>query len=142
MIQVTPDIAIDENEIQEEFIRASGPGGQNVNRVASAVKLRFDVVHCPSVPEDVKMRLLRLGGRRVTKDGVLVIHARRYRTQEKNRKDALGRLVELLQKAAAKPRSRHKTVAPRISKERRLQNKHRRAGVKRQRRPVDPDEIS
>jgi len=140
MIQVTANIAIDDKEIREEFIRASGPGGQNVNRLATAVKLRFDVVHSPSLPEDVKKRLLRLGGKRVTKDGVLVIHARRYRTQEQNRKDALGRLIELVQKAAAKPRARHKTLLPPASKERRLQNKHRRAGVKRQRRPVDPDE--
>ena len=140
MIQVTPDIAIDENEIQEEFIRASGPGGQNVNRVASAVKLRFDVIHCSSLPEDVKKRLLRLGGKRVTKDGVVVIHARRYRTQEKNRQDALGRLVALIQKATAKPKARHRTSPPHESKERRLQNKQRRAGIKRQRRPVDPDE--
>jgi ribosome-associated protein len=140
MIQITAHIAIDEKEIQEEFIRASGPGGQNVNRLATAVKLRFDVVHSPSLPADVKTRLLKLGGKRVTKEGVLVIDARRHRTQEQNRKAALERLVELIQKAAVRPKARRKTVTPPASKERRLQEKHRRAEVKRKRRPVDSQE--
>lgn len=142
MIQVTADIAIDEKEIQEEFIRASGPGGQNVNRLATAVKLRFDVVHSPSLPEDVKNRLLRLGGKRVTKQGELVIDARRHRTQEQNRKAALERLVELIRQAAVRPKARRKTVTPPGSKERRLQNKHRRAEIKRRRRPVDQEDDS
>jgi ribosome-associated protein len=141
MIQVTAEIAIDEKEIQEDFMRASGPGGQNVNRLATAVKLRFDVVRSPSLPEDVKKRLLRLGGRRITKDGVLVIDARRHRTQEQNRKAALERLIDLIQKAAVRPKPRRKTAPPAKSRERRLQNKHRRSEVKRKRQPVDPREI-
>jgi ribosome-associated protein len=140
MIQITTNIAIADKQIQEEFMRASGPGGQNVNQLATAVKLRFDIVHSPSLPEDVKKRLLKLGGKRVTKDGVLVIDARRYRTQEQNRKAALGRLVDLIQKAAVRPKDRRKTAPPPKSKERRLQTKHRRAKVKRMRQPVDPQE--
>lgn len=140
MIWITEDIVVDDREIQEEFVRASGPGGQNVNRVATAVKLRFDVAHSPSLPVDVKKRLLQLGGRRITKDGVLIIDARRHRTQEKNRQDALDRLVELIRKAAVKPRTRRRAGAPPGSKERRLQNKRRRAEIKRQRQPVDPHE--
>jgi ribosome-associated protein len=140
MIQVTADIAIDEKEIREEFMRASGPGGQNVNRLATAVKLRFDVVHSPSLPEDVKTRLLQLGGNRINKDGELVIDARRHRTQDQNRKAARERLVELIRKAAVRPKTRRKTVTPPASKERRLQDKHRRAEIKRKRKPVDPQE--
>jgi len=140
MIQVTANIAIDEKEISEEFIRASGPGGQNVNRVATAVKLRFDVAHSPSLPEDVKARLRQLGGKRITKEGVLLIDARRYRTQEQNRKAALERLIELIQKAAVRPKARRRTVTPSGSKEQRLQNKHRRAEIKRRRQTVDPHE--
>ena len=109
MIQVTPAIAIDEGEIQEEFIRASGPGGQNVNKVATAVQLRFDVAHSPSLPDDVRQRLVRLAGRRMTEEGVLIIEARRFRTQARNRQDAVDRLVALIRKAAEKPISRRKT---------------------------------
>lgn len=140
MIQVTEAIFIDENEIQEEFIRASGPGGQNVNRVATAVKLRFDVVNSPSLPEDVRKRLLRLGGKRITKDGVLVIDARRFRTQEPNRKDAVERLVALVRKAAVKPSIRRKTRPSLSSKQRRLNEKRRRGQIKGLRRPVEPDQ--
>jgi ribosome-associated protein len=140
MIQVTDAVAIDENEIREEFIRASGPGGQNVNRVATAVKLRFDVANSPSLSEDVRGRLLRLGGKRITKDGILVIDARRFRTQEQNRKDAVARLIELVRKAAAKPASRRKTKPSSASKHRRLKEKRRRGQIKGTRRPVESDE--
>ncbi|UCD80933.1 MAG: aminoacyl-tRNA hydrolase, partial [Desulfobacterales bacterium] len=109
MIRVNQNIVLDESEIQEEFVRASGPGGQNVNRVATAVQLRFDIVNSASLPEDVRRRLLRLGGSRITRDGVLIIDARRFRTQERNRKDALERLIELVRKAAEKPKPRYRT---------------------------------
>src|SRR5512145_1420050 len=109
MIEVTPDIAIDEGELQYEFIRSSGPGGQNVNKVATAVQLRFDVINSPSLPEDVKARLVTLAGSRLTGDGVLIIEARQYRTQDQNRADALLRLIDLLRQAAQKPKPRKKT---------------------------------
>jgi ribosome-associated protein len=104
MIPVTPHLSIDEDEIAETFIRGSGPGGQNVNKVASAVQLRFDVLNSPSLPEDVKARLSGLAGRRLTQDGVLVISAQRFRTQERNREDALSRLVELIRLATERPK--------------------------------------
>src|SRR4030065_462651 len=115
MIQVTPGIAIDENEIHQEFIQTSGPGGQNVNKVATAVQLRFDVANSPSLPYEVRERLLSLGGRRVTKEGVLIIDARRFRSQEVNRQDAMERLVELHRKAPQKPQTRRKTKPTRPS---------------------------
>ena len=104
MIRVTPTISINENEIQEHFIRASGPGGQNVNKVATAVQLRFNVAGSPSLPRDVRERLVRVAGRRMTEGGILIIEARRFRTQEQNRQDALERLIRLIQKAAERPR--------------------------------------
>jgi len=134
MIRITPSIAIDEREIQEEFIRSSGPGGQNVNKVATAVKLRFDVVHSPSLPEDVRSRLIRLAGRRITDDGVIVLDARRFRSQERNREDARDRLAELIRKAAERPQVRRKTYPPDASRLRLLEEKRRRAKIKRIRR--------
>jgi len=138
MIQVTPAISIDESEIQEHFIRASGPGGQNVNKVATAVHLRFNVAGSPSLPHDVRERLVRLAGRRMTDEGILIIEARRFRTQEQNRQDAVDRLTRLIQKAAEKPKPRRKTRPTMASKKRRLNTKHRRSETKRMRRPVPP----
>lgn len=140
MIQITPDIAIDEREIREEFVRASGPGGQNVNKVATAVQLRFDAANSPSLGDDVRRRLRRLAGRRMTADGVLVIDARRYRTQERNRRDALDRLIALIRKAAERPKPRKKTKPTRASIEKRLAAKRRRGETKRLRRPVRGDD--
>jgi ribosome-associated protein len=139
MIQVTPDIAIDENEIHQEFIQASGPGGQNVNKGATAVQLRFDVSNSTSLPYGVRERLLSLAGRRITKEGVLIIYARRFRSQEANRQDAIERLVELIRKAAQKPQIRRRTKPTHASKIRRLEAKRHRAGTKRLRRIV-PEE--
>lgn len=136
MIQVTGGIAIDESEIHEEFIRSSGPGGQNVNKVATAVQLRFDVANSASLPDDVRRRLVSLAGKRITEAGVLTIEARRFRTQGANRKDALERLVELVRKAAQPPQVRRATRPTRASKARRLETKHRRAETKRLRGPT------
>ena len=136
MIQITHNIAIEEREVKEEFVRSSGPGGQNVNKVATAVKLRFDVVKSPTLPEDVRERLLRLGGKRITEKGVLVIDARRFRTQERNRQDALKRLVALIERASRRPKSRKKTRPTAASKRRRLVEKHQRSVIKRMRKTV------
>ena len=131
MIRVTDQIAIDEAELSETFVRASGPGGQNVNKLATAVQLRFDVRHSPSLPPDVRARLARLAGRRLTQDGVLVITAQTHRTQERNRADALARLIELIRAAAVRPKPRRPTRPTAASRERRIEGKKRRAGVKR-----------
>lgn len=140
MIQVTPSIAIRERELQEEFIRSSGPGGQNVNKVSTAVQLRFDVAHSPALPEDVRERLIRLSGRRMTEDGVLVLSSRRFRTQERNRQDAQERLVALIRKAAVKPKPRRKTRPTQASRQRRIEDKKHRGEVKRVRRSVPHSE--
>jgi ribosome-associated protein len=140
MIHITPSIAIHESEIRLEFVRASGPGGQNVNKVATAVQLRFDVTHSPSLPADVRERLIRLAGKRITSDGVLIIDARRFRTQEQNREDAINRLVELIRQAAHKPKVRHKTRPTFASKKRRLESKRYRGETKRLRQAVSRSE--
>src|SRR5499433_3137145 len=130
MLRINDYIAIDESEIQESFIRSSGPGGQNVNKLATAVQLRFDVRHSPSLPYEVRARLERLAGRRLTREGVLVITAQRYRTQERNRDDALARLIALVQAAAVRPTPRRPTRPTLASKVRRLEGKKRRGGIK------------
>src|SRR3954471_19086014 len=127
MIRITDQISIDESEIEESFVRSSGPGGQNVNKLSTAVQLRFDVRHSPSFRDDVRARLERLAGKRLTNDGVLVITAQRHRTQERNRDDALNRLVELIREAATPPTPRRPTKPTKASKERRLQGKKRRS---------------
>lgn len=140
MIQITRTISIDENEIQCDFIRASGPGGQNVNKVATAAQIRFNVRNCPSLPEDVRERLVRIAGKRISGDGTLVMDARRFRTQERNRQDAIDRLVELILKAAERPKRRRQTVPTLASKRRRLDFKHQRGGMKRLRQSSPPAE--
>jgi len=133
MIHITPRIAIDEGEIHEEFIRASGPGGQNVNKLSTAVQIRFDARLSPGLPDPVRARLERLAGRRLTKDGVIVITAQRHRTQDRNRQDARERLVELIAQAAEAPTIRRATRPTLASKRRRLDSKARRAQLKDQR---------
>jgi ribosome-associated protein len=134
MIAVTPTISIDENEIALDFVRASGPGGQNVNKVSTAAQLRFDVKHSPSLPEEVRIRLMLLAGNRVTADGVLVITAQQFRTQTQNRQDALDQLVTLVQRAAERPKPHIATKPTRASKVRRLDSKRRHSENKQRRR--------
>jgi ribosome-associated protein len=140
MIAINDHLALDEREISETFIRASGPGGQNVNKVASAAQLRFDVGGSPSLPEPVKARLARLAGKRLTQDGIIVITAQRFRSQERNREDARERLVALIRRAAEPPRPRRKTRPSSAQRERRLAAKARRSVVKRRRRLPSDDE--
>ena len=139
MIQVTSTIAIGESELQEEFIRASGPGGQNVNKVSTAVRLRFDVANSRSLPEEVRIRLILLAGNQITEDGILIIDARRFRTQGRNREDATDRLVKLIRNAAQRPKVRRKTRPTLASKIRRLESKRRDADSKRVRGPINPE---
>ena len=140
MIRITPSIAIDEAEVQFQFVTASGPGGQNVNRVATAAQLRFDAASSPSLTNEIRQRLTSVAGRRMTGDGVLIIKAQRFRSQEQNWEDAINRLVALLQKAAETPRRRRATRPTRASKERRLESKKRRSKTKRLRAPVGGEE--
>jgi ribosome-associated protein len=140
MLRVTPTIALDEREIDESFVRASGPGGQNVNKLSTAVQLRFDVRHSPSLPDEVRARLERLAGSRLTNDGVLVLIAQRHRTQARNRDDALDRLVALIRQAAIAPRKRRPTRPTKASRERRIETKKRNArtkGLRRSRPSLD-----
>lgn len=131
MIRITSHIAIDESEIEESFVRASGPGGQNVNKLSTAVQLRFDVRHSPSLPHAVRGRLEKLAGRRLTHDGVLILTAHNYRTQERNRQDARNRLVDMIRQAATPPAYRKPTRPSAGSKQRRLDAKGRRSMTKK-----------
>jgi ribosome-associated protein len=136
MIEITPSLQIDERELQIDFIRASGPGGQNVNKVATAVQLRFDV-NTSSLPDDVKARLMHLARNRITSEGIVLIEAKRFRTQEQNREDAIDRLVELIRKSLIKPKARKKTKPTLASKEERLKEKKRRGETKKLRQEKD-----
>jgi ribosome-associated protein len=139
MIEVGPRLRIPESELSERFVRSPGPGGQNVNKLSTAVQLRFDVAASPSLPEDVRVRLIRLAGRRVDGSGVLTIEAHRHRTRERNREDARERLAELLARAAHRPKPRIATRPGRAAKERRLESKRARSDTKR-RRTLRPGE--
>ena len=134
MIRITDTISIDESEIEETFVRSSGPGGQNVNKLSTVVQLRFDVRQSPSLPNDVALRLMKLAGKRLTKDGVLVLIAQIHRTQERNRADARDRLIALVKQAAVKPIPRRATKPTKASKQRRIEGKKRRSGLKALRR--------
>jgi ribosome-associated protein len=138
MIPVTRTIFLSKNEIKLHFVRSSGPGGQNVNKVATAAQLRFDVGNSPSLPGDVRTRLILLAHRRISQEGILIIEAQRFRTQERNREDAIARLIELIRRAAEKPKPRKKTKPSQVAKQRRIESKKRRGETKRMRRTV-PD---
>ena len=131
MIRITDSISIDEAELGESFVRSSGPGGQNVNKLSTAVQLRFDVRRSPSLPNEVAVRLMRLAGKRMTKDGVLVLIAQNHRTQERNRAEARDRLIDLIRQASIRPVPRRATRPTKASKQRRIESKKRRSGIKR-----------
>jgi ribosome-associated protein len=137
MININDRVALDETELQFEFVRASGPGGQNVNKVSTAVRLKFDVAGSPSLPEDIRKRLIRLAGKKVGADGFLTIHARARRTQEANRRDAIDRLADLVQKATEPPRPRRATRPTHTSRKQRLEAKRHRGQVKERRRSLE-----
>ncbi len=134
MLKVTDTISIDDSELEESFVRSSGPGGQNVNKVSSAVQLRFDARHSPSLPNDVAIRLMKLAGKRLTKEGVIVIVAQEHRDQSRNRAEARERLFDLIRQAAVKPVPRRKTKVPKAAKRKRLDEKKHRGGIKSLRR--------
>jgi len=140
MIIITPRIKIKEDEIKFDFIRASGPGGQKVNKVSTAVQLRFDVKNSPALSDDIRSRLAHLAGRRITEDGIFIIEAKRFRTQKNNRRNAINRLIKLIRKASEKPKIRIKTKPSIASKERILEAKKHRAKIKKMRRPVSAHE--
>lgn len=142
VIAVTPEIAIDERELRFEFIRATGPGGQKVNKSSSAVQLRFDILGSPSLPDEVRSRLASLAGRRLSEQGILIIEAKRFRSQDRNRQDAVDRLCSLIRQAARKPRRRRPSRPSGAARERRLQEKKRRSALKRQRGRPDVREDS
>jgi ribosome-associated protein len=139
MIEITPSVKINEDEIEYAYMRSPGPGGQNVNKVSSAVQLRFNIREASSIPDEVKQRLTRLAGKRMASGGVLIIEARQYRSQERNRQAALQRLVQLVQRASTPAKTRHKTKPTPASVERRLEDKHKRSEIKRQRHESDTE---
>ena len=136
LIEISETLSIEENDIQLDFILASGPGGQHVNKVCTAVQLRFDVAHSDALSDEIRHRLIKIAGNKMTEDGILVIKARRFRSQDKNRKDAMKRLSDLICQASVRPKTRRKTKTPAAAREKRLTAKKKRGETKRQRRAV------
>ncbi len=139
MLRITPEIQIQDNEIHELFIRAPGPGGQNVNKVSTAVQLRFDVINSTSLPDDVRQRLLVISKGQINAKGILILESKRFRSQDRNRQEARHQLIRLIRQAARKPKSRHKTKPPLASRRIRLENKRRQSEKKQLRRSIPPD---